>query len=440
MPSTPDFGPAQNVADGRLQAMSKKFFRWGGGAVLMLGALVLAMLAAAVQGEPAVSLQPDPQAEDVARALAMVRTHDPRRASPGAVSALWLSERELDILLNHAAHRFVDAATRVSFEDGAATVRSSVHLPRNPFGRWLNVQARLQQTGGLPALDSLQLGRLPLPTWLGEWAALRLAARAGLLEELHLVAGVVQRVSFKPQQLGVVYAWRGDSADRMAQALVPAEEQQRLRVYSEQLAQVVARQGPGWAVSLAPLLGPMFALAQKRSGVAGTDAAAENRALIVVLTLFVNGRGVDAVLPSARAWQRARPLQVTLAGRNDFPRHFLVSAALAVESTSPLAKAIGVYKEVADSRGGTGFSFNDMAANRAGIRLGEWAIKDPLKLQAALARGVQETDFMPPWADLPSDMTETQFKQRFGGVGDVAYVAMLAEIERRVDALPVLRR
>ena len=47
---------------------------------------------------------------------------------------------------------------------------------------------------------------------------------------------------------------------------------------------------------------------------------------------------------------------------------------------------------------------------------------------------------MPPWADLPSDMTETQFKQRFGGVGDVAYVAMLAEIERRVDALPVLRR
>ena len=32
--------------------------------------------------------------------------------------------------------------------------------------------------------------------------------------------------------------------------------------------------------------------------------------------------------------------------------------------------AIGVYKEVRDSRGGSGFSFNDMAANRAGTRFG----------------------------------------------------------------------
>ena len=419
--------------------MSKKLFRWAGGALLVLTAFVLAALAAALQSKPAVALEQEPQADDVARALALVRTHDPRRAQPGVVSAMWLTERDLEILLNHAAHRFVGAATRVSFDKGSATVRSSVHLPRNPFGRWLNVQARLLQTGGLPVLDGLRVGRLPLPAWLGEWAALRLARRAGLLEELDLAADVVRRVNFAPQQLGVIYAWQDDSADRMAQALVPAEHQQRLRAYADQLVQVVAQQGPGWTVSLAPLLRPMFELALQRSGAAGADAAAENRAAIVVLTLFVNGRGVDAVLPSARGWPRARPLQVTLAGRNDFPRHLLVSAALAVEGTSPLARAIGVYKEVADSRGGTGFSFNDMAANRAGIRLGELAVTQPQHLQAALARGVQEADLMPPWEDLPSDMSEAQFQQRFVGVGAAPYLAMLAEIDRRVSALAALR-
>ncbi len=428
--------------------MINKFFKWTGFALLLLTALLAAVLATALQAAPAVSLQQDVQVDDVARAVALVRAHDPRRAQPGAVRALSLNERDLDILLNHAAHRWLDAATRVSFEKGAAMVTSSVHLPGNPFGRWLNVHARLLQTPGLPALDSLHLGRLPLPPWLAEWGLQRLAQHAGWLEELNLATGVVRRVSFAPQQVGVVYAWRGDSAGRMAQALVPAEHQERLRAYAQKLAQVVGQQvgqdvahaPTGSTVSLAALLGPMFDLARQRSVVPGADAAAENRAAIVVLTLFVNGRGMDAVLPGTRPWPQVRPEQVTLASRTDFPRHFLVSAALAVEGTSPLARAIGVYKEVADSRGGTGFSFNDMAANRAGIRLGEWAVRDPLQLQAALARGVRETDFMPPWVDLPSDMTEAQFKQRFGGVDEPPYVAMLAEIERRVDALPVLRQ
>ena len=42
-----------------------------------------------------------------------------------------------------------------------------------------------------------------------------------------------------------------------------------------------------------------------------------------------------------------------------------------VESTGALAQAIGLAKEVADARAGSGFSFNDMAANLAGTRFGE---------------------------------------------------------------------
>ena len=413
--------------------------RWATVGLLLAGALTLWALSAALQGEPSVSLQADPDAADVARALSLARTHDPRHARPGMLSALRVNEREVEVLLNHGAVRWLEAATRVSFENRAATVRSSLHLPRNPFGRWLNLQARLIETGGLPVLDSLQVGRLPLPAWLGERALLLAARRVGLLEEMSVAAEVVRRVNFMPQQMGVVYAWRDDSAERMLGGLVPPEQQQRLRAYAEHLATVVARQGPGWTVPLAPLVGPMFELARQRSAREGADAAAENRAALVVLTLFVNGRGVEAVLPTARGWPSARALQVTLAGRDDFPRHLLVSATLAAEGTGPLSRAIGVYKEVADSRGGSGFSFNDMAANRAGTRLGEMALAQPQRLQAVLARGVTEADLMPAWADLPEFMPEPEFKRRFGGVGQPPYEAMLAEIDRRVAALSVFR-
>jgi hypothetical protein len=282
------------------------------------------------------------------------------------------------------------------------------------------------------------VGRLPVPVWLGERAALHLAARSGLLEELQLAADVVRRVDFMPQQLGLLYAWRNDSAERMVAALLPPGEAERLRAYSDRLVVLAAREKTQWVVSLAPLLGPLFELARQRSA-AGGNAAAENRAALLVLTLFANGRGVDALLPAARTWPRPRPLRLQLAGRDDFPLHWLVSATLAMEGTGPLSKAIGLYKEVADSRGGSGFSFNDMAANRAGTRLGELAMAQPERLQTVLARGVQESDILPAMTDLPEFMPEAEFVRRYGGVGAPAYAAMLAEIDRRIAALPALR-
>jgi hypothetical protein len=408
------------------------------GVLLLAAVAVLVVLAAALQAEPAVALLQEPDQNDVARALALLRSHDPRRTTPGALSTLRVTERDLDVLLNHAAYRTLDATTRVTLERGAATVRASVHLPRNPFGRWLNLQARLVQTGGLPVLESLQVGRLPVPVWLGERAALHLAARSGLLEELQLAADVVRRVDFMPQQLGLLYAWRNDSAERMVAALLPPGEAERLRAYSDRLVVLAAREKTQWVVSLAPLLGPLFELARQRSA-AGGNAAAENRAALLVLTLFANGRGVDALLPAARTWPRPRPLRLQLAGRDDFPLHWLVSATLAMEGTGPLSKAIGLYKEVADSRGGSGFSFNDMAANRAGTRLGELAMAQPERLQTVLARGVQESDILPAMTDLPEFMPEAEFVRRYGGVGAPAYTAMLAEIDRRIAALPALR-
>ena len=412
-------------------------------AVLLLLAAVLAAVASAVQAEPSVVLPESVDQNDIARVMALVRTHDPRRAIPGARRALALSEHDLGVLLNHAAYRWLGSSTRVNVERGAAVVRASVHLPANPFGRWLNVQARLVETGALPAVESLQFGSLPVPRWLGERLAQRLAARAGVQEELHLALDAVQQVRFYPQQLWLSYAWQGDSSERMLSALLPAAEQQRLRDHAAHLAALVAaqvaQQSPEAPLSLARLLAPMFQFAQQRSGSSSEGAAAENRAALIVLTLYVNGQGLDALLPAARSAPQPAFLQITLGGRDDFPRHLLVSAALAAEGTGPLSRAIGVYKEVADSRGGSGFSFNDIAADRAGTRLGELALAQPQRLAAALARSAQETDFMPAWADLPEFMPEADFKRRYGGVGAPPYNAMLFEIDRRVAALPALR-
>ena len=425
-------------------AAMKKALRITALSLLALVLAALALLATALQREPGVVLDTEVDPSDVATAVALAHAHDPRRAQPGQVYAATLGERDLELLLNHATRHRQPAAMRVSIERGAATLRASLHLPANPFGRWLNIQARVVETGALPALEGWQVGRLPLPSWLGMALARRLVQRAGLQQEFVLAGDLLRQVRFQPQQLSLVYAWRDDSAQRLSVALLQAGEAARLRAYHDCIVALAAAQAPGARPSLAGWLPPLFALARQRSQ-PGTDAnpgagaAAENRAALLVLTLYANGRGVDDVLPAARAWPRPRALQLTLGGRDDFPLHLLISAALAVDGSSSLSRAVGIYKEIADSRGGSGFSFNDIAADRAGTRLGELAVQAPERLQQRLAQGVQEADFMPAWADLPEFMPEPEFKRRYGGVEGAPYAAMIAEIDRRIAALPALR-
>ena len=51
--------------------------------------------------------------------------------------------------------------------------------------------------------------------------------------------------------------------------------------------------------------------------------------MLVVLAFYVNGKGVAALVPSDRGWPLAERRVVTLSGRTDFPRHYMISAALA---------------------------------------------------------------------------------------------------------------
>ena len=407
----------------------------------LLLAAALVTLAAAFEQQARVQAQRDVGLEDVARVLSLLRTHDPRRARPGLVSTALVGERDMEVLVSQGARRWLPLNSRAVFERESATLQVSLQLPAHPllvFGRWLNMEVRLVQTAGLPAMDAVRVGRLPVPIWVAERLATQMLSRMAFKAEVDLALEVVRRVRFAPQQMLVTYAWQGDSLGRLLNGLVAPEELVRLRAYSDRLVEVAARHKSGWQMPLVEMLQPAFELARKRTQ-AGGDAAAENRAALTVLTLHANGRGLAQVLPAARNWPRPRPLQLLLGGREDFPLHFLVSAALAAEGTTPLSKVVGVYKEVSDARSGSGFSFNDVAANRAGTRFGEKLLLSPAEMQATLAGGVRDADLLPRVDDLPEFMSQPEFVRRFGGVGGPAYNALLADIDRRIAALPLLR-
>jgi len=190
-------------------------------------------------------------------------------------------------------------------------------------------------------------------------------------------------------------------------------------------------------------LGVLVALAVSGKGAALVDGPASDRAVVavalLVLTAYANGVSVEQWLPAARSWPRPARLRVTLDGRADFALHFLISALLAIDGTSPLSKEVGVYKELADARTGSGFSFNDIAANRAGTRLGRMAVAAPGLLQERAAASRSDLDLLPDVSDLPEFMSAADFQRRYGTPGSADYERMMREIEARLGHTPLLQ-
>ncbi len=120
----------------------------------------------------------------------------------------------------------------------------------------------------------------------------------------------------------------------------------------------------------------------------------------------------------------------------------MTSAALTIQGSDTLSGLVGWYKEMSDANGGSGFSFADMAANRAGIHLAQLATSNQegaRRVQRIAVQGLTEDDFMPAIDGLPEGMDQRAFKTHFGRAKKDEYQKVMTHIDRRIDASRLYR-
>lgn len=402
--------------------------------VLTLLVLVpLSLLATALlafSSEPAVKGGSELTPALIQRAERLIRQHDPRRAHNGQVRSVQIDGADLNLMTSYAASRY-GVATAITMQERQALVRASIPVPHSPFGGYLNITMVMAESAGLPHPTHVTVGRLPVPDWITDRLLHLASSRVPQADGTRLATDMIRSVSMSDGQLHVEYAWRDDAPDRMRALAVSTADAERLRAYHERIVRTLDGL-PSSPRSLVDLLGPLMHLARERS--ASGDAASENRSAIIALTFYSLGVGMDAIVQEARDWPRAKRRTVLLSGRDDLPKHFLVSAVLAATAGTPLSYVVGVYKEVDDSQGGSGFSFSDIAADRAGTTFGQLAIASALRLQSRVGNVLREADLMPDIAGLADNLPEAEFNRRFGGVGAPAYTLAIEDIDRRVAA------
>lgn len=433
----------------------------------LLAALIVSVGYLAIDRKPAFALRRDPlllsPQKPPEQPAVISRAVEPTDAS---AEPPVLPAAALQALAQDAAHRLL-RGSRAQVEMGPGRIDFGLSIAAAatparrvlPPGRWINVQARFVESDprGMPRLQALKVGALPLPVTGGlPVLVLRLLVGNAAVEQLQLAAHTVEHLSLTAEGVSLkLKAPTGLAPDSRTPRLSKANLR-RLHQHHEALVKTVARAQPlvsRGELPLSALLRDALIFAyQQAARESGSTRAAEGsvspdaltqeyRLALLAVTMYAVQISPGLLAPELD-WSPAPRHTVVLGGRKDHARHYLLSAALALGADRTLADALGLYKELADTnvRRGSGFSFDDMAADHAGAALGEKLMLQPQAIAALLPQIRDDSGLIPATQDLPSLLTAEQFLQRFGDVDSARFREQMQEIERRVQAVPLLAR
>lgn len=400
--------------------------------------LALALFAVATLLSPAPTLPPGPaptaeavrRARDSAIELALVMAADgtPRRVT--------LERRDLQASAMLIEHGIDGVRLRPVLRDGALTIAASARLAG---ATWLNLRLwALPRSDGLPAL-SLQVGAwrlrgaivdagLSLIDRVLRWRGAELPPVGSMVRDLAVSPATVTATVAVPRRFfREVRELGGARPARVDETLL------RL-VYGRLLDFQVHQPQASFAMTLRRAFG------ERPDDV---DPVAYNRAAFVALAMHVVDADVRKLAGSEvmyGALMEVEPPDLRVGGRADLAKHFALSAALTAAFDPRFTRAMGEWKELDDSLpGGSGFSFVDLTADRAGMHLARAATDPATAAQVAdLLADTNDTALFPTAAHtLAEGLDEAQFTRRYGGLAGESYAQAVRRVDRLLERLPL---
>ncbi len=415
--------------------------------LLLLG--MLAVFALCIESSPLVAEQAQLSSANIDRVKQILRQHRPGNLRNGETKTITLSEKELNLLASHLAGRLNSVGAVLKIKEGLLALKTSwdisAFLPyKKQAAGYLNIEAVVGSSSDDSAIKglnihSLRVGQVSFPTVLIDPLVKFATQRIAAVPALQDGGEMIRALDIRAEGVALTYEWRADLIETIRGRLITADERQALAVYNQFLVSEVDRQGK--ALTFTRLVEVTFRFARLRSK--NADPVAENKAAIIVLAAYANGGGLSTLVPEARDWPKPRRAKLRLHGRRDLVQHFITSAALVIAGGEAMSNAIGLRKEIDDASSGSGFSFKDLAADKAGTRFGELAVASSLSastLQNSLVKGRGDTLLMPDINGLEENLNKAKFERRYGGPGDERYEAVVRMIDHRINNLALYRQ
>jgi hypothetical protein len=397
----------------------------------VIGIAVAVLVFFGISDEPELKLDWAMTPADVSRAQKIL--HEGSKTRPDEIGTIELSLADLNLSGNYLLNRFSQGRVLIALKANKIRFAVTATLPKNVLGKYLNISFRLghENDNPLPTLTKFKAGKLLLPSKVAALVINTVIRHTYLNEYFLLATEPIKAVAIDDEKITITYHPSQATLDT-ARDLLTHNTSNDANVYQGKLADIVRRHDPDWRLSLAELSKPLFALAYQRSTL--DTAIEENRMVIYTINDYVNNSKITHVTPYYPAF---------LYKRIDLAQHFIGAAAITASVNRQIAEALGEEKELQDAQSGSGFSFVDLTADKAGTRFGELAIADPSsarKLQRAMSTIKDYTDFMPDPRALPEHMDEATFKKLYGSVDSEAYQKVSQQIDALISATPIYKQ
>ncbi|MGX2039189.1 hypothetical protein ACWJKU_03500 [Methylocaldum sp. MU1018] len=398
---------------------------------------LLALIALIIETKPQVPPNQDPAHEYLTRTRQLLSTTVQLTQTDTPERLIVLTGNDLTAAANFALlKKKLEGHANCTIKKNRLKLAATIRLPITSIPLFLNLRVTADDSEPHATIKQVKLGSLAIPRIAVKWLLHGFLRFTPLFRYGEVGDQLVKRIRIVGEQLQVTVNWNRDALSQAKGLITDLADKERLLVYNDRLAETINRSQLKRFVRLGLLMQDLFALAKSRSE-NDNDPIAENRALILVLSAYVNGKNIAQWLPLHHPPAVPARRAVLLNRRTDTAQHFMASAALAMSGHSTLANMIGLAKELNDTHSGSGFSFTDLAADQAGTLFGKTAVRSEdkaRKVQNILSQSADESLFMPNIKDLPENLNPTDFAQRFKDIQSPEFNALKQQIEERISA------
>ncbi|MEO1881586.1 MAG: hypothetical protein ABGX37_07735, partial [Methylococcales bacterium] len=321
-------------------------------------------------------------------------------------NTLHLNKQDLNITFSYILSHYLSSASQITIADQQLAFNLAILLKNNLFGNYVNINFKLAKQQGYPVIHSLQIGEIIIADEFAGLIIESMIKYTPLKDYYILAVQHIKEIQINTTGLTITY---NASPDLNLKDKLKLNENhfQSVLFYQQQITHIIARHDPKWRLSLSELLQPLFKAAYHRS--MPYNAKAENRAVLIAISTYVNKHEIQTYLPFDISPATTLQYPASLYKRTDMAKHFIASAVLAATGARTLALILGEEKELHDAKQGSGFSFIDLAGDRAGLRFGKRAVQSKNKarrLQLDMSQIKDYTAFMPDVRDLPENLNE----------------------------------
>ncbi|WP_411993275.1 hypothetical protein [Agarivorans sp. DSG3-1] len=418
--------------------------------VLILSLAIASVVVLSVSKQASISAPRSVSPQQVADAKQWLQSNVVQFSKAQQAIDIQLSQQQMQGLLALASKAFSGLNAEAHFAPEYLQLQASVALPKGIYHGYINSHITLLSSAEGLRFGDWQIGGLRLPGSIAKTLLIRgLEALFPELQFEELLAGLSQ-VDIDAQQVSVKVKPVADLGVRVASVYKNVSQWQNpsvsklpVDVYYQKLLTLSQQYGQQQTISLYDYLYPLsFDVAMR--GEQG-ELLTEQQALVWAMAMFFSQGPFQQVMAQRFEQQislQAAPTNVTLAGRRDLLLHFVYSAGLSMAGEQGFSASIGEFKELFDSlEGGSGFSFADLAADKAGIVFAETAKqKSKAKQFLTVMRNARsEEAFFPRIDDLTEGISEPDFAHIYGSTDSELYQQKVFFIDQRIANLPAFK-